>query len=284
MYQAGLILEGGGMRGVYTAGVLDAFLEEDIEFSSIYGVSAGCCQAGSYVAKQPGRGIRVVADYIDDPDYCSASSFLRTGNLFGVDFLYSQIPDVYEPLDYETFKNYKGKFYAVATDVDTGQARYLRVLDLRSQMWMVRASSSLPLISKTLVVGGHRFLDGGIADSVPIRRSIADGNKKNVVILTRGPGYRKGPNKMMPLVKLRYPGSREFVKRMADRHIRYNETMEFLEQEEKEGRIFVFRPSRPVEVDRLEKNKEKLTALYNNGLEDGRASMAALRKYLESPT
>lgn len=283
MYQAGLILEGGGMRGVYTAGVLDAFLEENIEFSSVYGVSAGSCQGGSYIAKQPGRALRAVVDYIDDPNYCSTSSFLRTGNLFGVDFLYSQIPDVYEPLDYETFRKYKGKFYAVATDVDTGEPVYLRVIDLRSQMWMIRASSSLPLISKTLVVGGHRLLDGGIADSIPIRRSIADGNKKNVVVLTRGPGYRKKPNKMGPIMKLRYPGAREFIKKAADRHIRYNETLEFLEKEEKEGRVFIFRPSRPIEVDRLEKNKDKLIALYNNGLEDGRASMKAMKAYLESP-
>lgn len=281
MYHAGLILEGGGMRGVYTAGVLDAFLEENIEFSSVYGVSAGSCQGGSYLSKQPGRAYRAAVDYIDDPQYCSMSSFLKTGNLFGVDMLYSQIPDVYEPIDYETFKNYKGKFYAVVTDVDTGKPRYLRVLDLRSQMWMIRASSSLPLISKTLVVGGHRLLDGGIADSIPIRKSIADGNKKNVVVLTREAGYRKGPNKLMPLMKLRYPGAKEFVKRVGDRHIRYNETLEFLEQEEKEGKVFVFRPSRPIQVDRLEKDKDKLTALYNNGLEDARANMAAMKAYLE---
>ena len=281
MYQAGLILEGGGMRGLYTAGVLDAFLEENIEFSSVYSVSAGSCQGGSYIAKQKGRGLRAAVDYIDNPEYCSISSFLKTGNLFGVDLLYSRIPDVYEPIDYETFKEYKGKFFVVVTDVDTGKARYLQVKDLSTQMWMVRASSSLPLISRTIVVGGHRFLDGGVTDSIPIRRSIADGNKKNVVILTRGPAYRKEANKLIPLMKLRYPGDKAFVEAAKNRHIHYNETLDFIEQEEAAGRVFVFRPSRPLDVDRLEKDKGKLTALYENGLEDGRTAMGRLKEYLD---
>lgn len=280
MYQAGLILEGGGMRGVYTAGVLDAFLEENIEFSSVYGVSAGSCQGGSYLAKQPGRAYRAAVDYIDDPQYCSMSSFLKTGNLFGVDMLYSQIPDVYEPIDYETFKNYKGKFYAVVTDVDTGQPRYLRVLDLRSQMWMIRASSSLPLISRTLVVKGHSYLDGGVADSIPIRRSIQDGNSKNVVILTRDASYRKEANSMMKLMKLRYPRSKAFLEKMADRHIRYNETLDFLAKEESAGRVFIIRPRTKIEVGRLEKDKEKLLTLYHTGLEDARSLMGKMKEYL----
>ena len=280
MYQAGLILEGGGMRGIYTAGVLDAFMEEGIEFSSIYGVSAGSCHAGSFIAKQPGRALRASINYLDDPDYCSMKSFLKTGDFFGVDLLYSQIPNVYEPFDYETFKKYQGKFYAVATDVDTGEAKYLRVRDMDKQMWMIRASSSLPLISRTLVVKGHSYLDGGVADSIPIRRSIQDGNSKNVVILTRDASYRKEANSMMKLMKLRYPRSKAFLEKMADRHIRYNETLDFLAREESAGRVFIIRPRTKIEVGRLEKDKEKLLTLYKAGLEDARSLMGKMKEYL----
>ena len=157
MYNAGLILEGGGMRGVYTAGVLDAFLDAGIEFSSVYGVSAGSCHACSYLSKQRGRAFRVNVDYLDDPNYCGAKTFLKTGNVFGPEMLYEQIPDVLDPFDHQAFLNYPGKFYAVVTDVETGAARYLRVRDLRKQMWMIRSSSSLPLVSKTIVVKGHKI-------------------------------------------------------------------------------------------------------------------------------
>ena len=281
MYHAGLILEGGGMRGVYTAGVLDAFLEENIEFSSIYGVSAGSCHACSYMSKQKGRAYRVNVDYLDDPNYCGVKSYLKTGNVFGADMLYSQIPNVLDPFDYEEFEKYPGKFFAVLTNLETGEPEYIRVKDLKKQMWAVRASSSLPLVSKTLVVKGRHYLYGGIADSIPIRRSIEAGNEKNVVILTREDSYRKTPNELMPLMKLRYSHSKAFLEKAENRHIRYNETLDFLKKEEEEGRTFVIRPSEKVNVGRVEKNKDKLEHLYNIGLEDGRKSMEAMKKYLE---
>ena len=282
MYQAGLILEGGGMRGVYTAGVLDAFLEENLEFSSIYGVSAGSCHACSYMSKQFGRAYRVNVEYLDDPRYCSVRSLLKTGDLFGAEMLYSQIPDVLDPFDYEEFRNYPGKFYAVLTNVDTGEAEYVRVKDLSKQIWAVRASSSLPLISRTIHIQGKRYLDGGIADSIPIRRSMECGNTKNVVILTREEGYEKTPNSLMPLIRLRYPFSRKFQEKAANRHIRYNETLDFLKKEEDAGRVFVIRPSRKVLVGREEKDRTKLEQLYKAGRNDGKKAMEALKKYLEA--
>ena len=281
MYNAGLILEGGGMRGVYTAGVLDAFLDAGIESSSVYGVSAGSCHACSYLSKQRGRAFRVNVDYLDDPNYCGAKTFLKTGNVFGPEMLYEQIPDVLDPFDHQAFLNYPGKFYAVVTDVETGAARYLRVRDLRKQMWMIRSSSSLPLVSKTIVVKGHKLLDGGIADSIPIRKSIEDGNEKNVVILTRDHGYRKAPNKLMPIMRLRYPKYKEFLHAMETRHVRYNETIDFLEEQEKEGKVFIIRPEAKVEVGRIEKDKAKLTVLYKQGLHDGEKAIEAMKEYLE---
>ncbi len=269
------------MRGVYTAGVLDAFLEADIEFSSIYGVSAGSCQGASFASKQKGRGLHTVIDYVDDPNYCSFKSLLKTGDMFNVDMCYHQIPMVYYPYDNEEFKKYQGKFYAVMSNVETGNATYYQIKDMDKQIWAIRASSSLPLLSRTLVVKDRPLLDGGISDSIPIRQSIKMGNKKNVVILTRDASYRKSENKLMPLVKLRYRKYPKFVEKMADRHIRYNETLDFLRQEEAAGNVFVIRPQYEVEVGRLEKDKDKLMALYNQGYADGQANIEAMKAYLE---
>lgn len=282
MYQAGLILEGGGMRGVYTTGVLDAFLENDIEFSAVYGVSAGSCHACSYLSKQYGRGYKVTSEYINDPRYCSVKSLLKTGDMFGVDFCYSQIPDVYIPYDYETFSKYEGRFYSVLTNLETGEAEYHRVKDLTKQMWAIRASSSLPMLSRTIIAKGHPYLDGGCTDSIPVKRSMEAGNKKNVVILTRDASYRKESNSMMPLIRLRYKKYPRFIEKMEDRHILYNETLEFIEKEEEKGNIFVIRPQEEVQVDRLEKDTAKLKVLYEQGLEDGRAAIEAMKAYLEA--
>lgn len=282
MYQAGLILEGGGMRGVYTAGVLDAFMEKEVSFSSVYGVSAGSCHACSYLAGQYGRAYRINVDYLDDPAYCGVKSLLKTGNFFGADMLYSKIPDVLDPFDHEAFYQYKGKFYAVVSNVDTGEPEYIRIKDLKKQMWAIRASSSLPLISKTIVVNGRSYLDGGITDSIPIERSIKDGNHKNVVILTRGKGYRKEASPAMSrMMKLRYPGKKAFVAKSDNRYLRYNETIDFLEREEAAGRVFLIRPEHQVEVGRLEKDKTKLEALYQIGLDDGRKHMENMLEYLD---
>ena len=280
MVNAGLILEGGGMRGVYTAGVLDAFLEEKIEFSSVYGVSAGSCHGCNYLSKQKERGAHINIDYIDDPRYCSMRSLITTGDFFGVDMCYSRIPDVYVPYDYDEYARYEGEFYVVLTNLETGKAEYHRVKDMKKDIWMIRASSSLPLLSRTIVVNGRPYLDGGVADSIPVRESVRRGNRKNVVILTRDRSYRKEPNPMMPLVRLRYRNYPNFIETMATRHISYNETLDYIDREEEEGRLFVIRPGKPVEVDRLEKNKDKLRALYRQGLEEGRAVIEDMNAYL----
>ena len=281
MYKAGLILEGGGMRGVYTAGVLDAFLENKIEFSSVYGVSAGSCHGCNYLSKQKERGAQVNIDYVDDPRYCSMRSLITTGDFFGVDMCYSQIPEVYVPYDYDEFDRYEGDFYVVLTNLETGKAEYHKVKDMKKDIWMIRASSSLPLLSRTIVVNGRPYLDGGVSDSIPVRESVRRGNRKNVVILTRDGSYRKDPNSMMPLMRLRYKRYPNFIETMENRHIVYNETLDYIDKEEKAGNLFVIRPRKVVEVDRLEKNKDKLRALYRQGVEDGRAVMEDMKAYLE---
>ena len=265
MYQAGLILEGGGMRGVFTAGVLDFFLDKNIEFSSCYGVSAGACNACSFLSKQKGRSYDVIADYIGDKRYCGLYSLITTGDLFGADFLYNVIPNELNPFDYETFRSYRGRFYAVMTDCKTGLAVYYPVRDLKKDITAVQASSSLPLVSRMVSVGGRKYLDGGISDSIPLRRSIKDGNRKNVVILTRSSDYRKPPFKLNSLVSLRYLAHPELAAGIRHRSDRYNDTLDFIRSEEDKGSTFVIRPEQPIKISRIEKDPKKLRRLYRDG-------------------
>ena len=281
MYQAGLVLEGGGMRGMYTAGVLDFFLDKEIEFSKCYGVSAGACHMCSYLSKQRGRSYHVWTDYLECSDYCSMKSLLRTGDLFNKDFCYDLIPEYLNPMDYETFRKYPGKAYAVAANIVTGKAEYLRLAGTQKDCEAVRASSSLPLISRNVRLGDQLYLDGGLADSIPIRKSILDGNRKNVVVLTKEVGYRKEPSSHLGLVKLRYLRYPKVYEMMKVRHIVYNRTLDYLEKQVENGQAFVIRPSYAMGINRIEKDKEKLKALYQQGYDEAAAQYDRLMEYLE---
>lgn len=280
MYQAGLILEGGGMRGLYTAGVLDYFMDIDLEFQEVYGVSAGACNACSYLSKQRGRSLRVNTEYLDDPRYCGMESLIKTGDLFGVDMLYDIIPNELDLYDYETFKKYPGKAYAVVTNCETGKAEYMRLQDMHKDILAVRASSSLPMVSRMVEINGNHYLDGGISDSIPVIQSMRNGNKKNVVILTRDPSYRKTLTKTMAAIRVRYSKYPKMVQQMEHRHIRYNRTLEFLKKGQEAGKIFVIQPQNPVEIARVEKNREKLEELYRIGYEDAKNAHEKLMKFL----
>lgn len=280
MVNAGLILEGGGMRGVYTAGVLDFFLDKELEFREVYGVSAGSCHACSYLSRQRGRALAVSVDYLKDPRYCGVRSLIRTGNLFGAKMCYETIPNELNPYDHEAFEAYPGAFYAVMTDCETGEAHYQKMKDMRRDIWAIRASSSLPLVSRMIGIHGHLYLDGGIADSIPVIQSEKNGNEKNVVVLTREEGYRKGPNGAMKLIRRLYRKYPNLVARMEDRHLRYNATLDYLEKREAQGKVFLIRPGRKVEVGRIEKDKDKLTALYEEGYSDARARWEDLKTFL----
>lgn len=264
----GLILEGGGMRGVYTAGVLDFFLDKNIEFGSCYGVSAGSVNASNYLSKQRGRTYRINVDYIDDRSYASFYNLLTTGNFFGTEMCYDIVPNELNPYDYDTFNKYEGDFYVVATNCRTGKPEYFKMKDLKKEIDVIRASCSLPLMAEMVKIGKDMYLDGGIADSVPIRRSVCDGHEKNVIILTRDLNYRKKPNEFMALIKVRYAGYPNLVKALERRHIEYNRTLEYIENQEKKGKVYVIRPSKPIKVGKIERDKDKLTALYHRGLKD----------------
>ena len=283
MYQAGLVLEGGGMKGVYTAGVLDFFLDKGIEFSSVYGVSAGACHMCSYLSKQRGRALDVNVDYLNTRRYCSWESLVTTGDLFNVGICYSLIPEYLYPYDYEAFKQYQGKAYSVATDIVTGKPEYFRIRDMKADIVKIRASASLPLVSRNVKIDGGYYLDGGISDPIPLKQSVMSGNRKNVVIMTKEIGYVRKPSSHLGLIRARYLNYPKVHELMANRHISYNDQLVYIDSQEKAGRAFVIRPKTASDVGRVEKNQEKLRALYRQGYDEAAECYEKLLRFLETP-
>lgn len=282
MYQAGLVLEGGGMKGIYTAGVLDFFLDKEIEFSSCYGVSAGACCLCSYLSGQKKRAYRINVDYLDQKAYCSVESLIKTGDLFGVDMCYGLIPDYLDPYDYDAFSRYQGKAYAVVTNIKTGEPEYMPLRDMHQDTIAVRASSSLPLVARNVKIGDELYLDGGISDSIPIRRSMKDGNRKNVIILTKEEGYIRQPANVaeLALIRARYMRYPKVYECMRERHLTYNNTLQYIEEMQSQGKVFVIRPKQKSDVGRVEKDKAKLDALYEEGYRDAENCYLELLEYL----
>ncbi|MEA4893193.1 MAG: patatin family protein [Peptococcaceae bacterium] len=280
MIDAGLILEGGGMRGVFTAGVLDYFIDNGIYFSQIYAVSAGACHACSYISRQRGRAFRVSVNYLKDRRYCSFESLLKTGDLFGAKMLYDTIPNQLDPYDYHAFDEYPGRCYAVVTNCSTGKAEYLPLEDMHKNILAVRASSSLPLVSRNVKIDGREYLDGGIADSIPLARAIQEGRQKNVLILTRALDYRKKPNSLMPLIRIKYRKYPRLVEAIENRHNSYNAALDLIEKERQAGRAFVIRTRKAPAIGRVEKDRAKLQALYDEGFQEAAACLDGMTAFL----
>ena len=275
----GLVLEGGALRGLFTAGVIDVMMEKGIEFDGLIGVSAGAAFGCNYKSRQPGRVIRYNKRYAHDWRYCSVKSLLKTGDLFGAEFAYHMLPDELDKFDVATFDRRPMEFYAVCTDVLTGEPVYKRLMHHGYAMneW-IRASASMPLASKVVAVEGYQLLDGGIADSIPLRFFEQQGYDKNVVVLTQPKGYVKKPNPLMPLLRLqlhRYP---KFLKAAAERHIMYNEETEYVARQEKEGKAFVIRPHSILPIKHITHDPELMQKVY----EDGRSVMLSRLTELKS--
>lgn len=281
MVNSGLIIEGGGMRGMYTAGVLDFFMEKDLYFSDCYAVSAGACHASSYYSKQIGRSLKVTLDYIHDKSYCSVNSLIKTGDMFGVEMLYNRIPNELVLYDYDAFDKFNGNFYSVVTNCKTGKAEYIKIQDMKKDIVAVRASSSLPLLSRIVEINGEKYLDGGITDSIPIKKSIEDGHNKNVVILTRDKTYRKTKASFLHLFKIKYKKYPKLIKAIENRYKMYNSTIDFIEEKRKSGEIFIIQPRNPVNISRLEKDKSKLKSLYDEGYNDAKECYEELIKFID---
>ena len=276
----GLVLEGGGLRGCFTTGVIDIFLENNITFDTVTGISAGACHACSYLAGQRGRAIAVGRDYVDDPGYCSMKNLIKTGNLFGEQFVFHDIPEKIYPIDNEAFKKNPAEFYVGVTGCTTGEAHYQRIYDLFEDIEWIRASSSLPLVSKFVEIDGVPYLDGGIVDSIPIEFSINHGCEKNIVVLTRDREYRKKKENLYPAMKVIYRKYPELLKAVKTRAQKYNETLEYIFELEKEGKVLVIAPEVTLAIGRTEKDKEKLTVGYKLGRKAALTQIDKIKEFL----
>ena len=267
--KTGLVLEGGGMRGVFTSGVLDAFMKHDLYFRYIVAVSAGACNGMSYVSRQPRRARISNIDYLARYKYIGIRHLVTQGCIFDRELLYDKFPNQLLPFDFEEyFKHAKG-FEMVTTNCLTGKAMYLsETSDRQRSLDIVRASSSLPYVSKIVTVDGIPMLDGGIIDSIPINRAIETGHEHNVVILTRNKGWRDtGKDRKVPAVIYKnYPRLRVAL---SHRHVVYNQQIDLIDRLEAEGKITCIRPMRPMEVGRIENDVEKLERLYEEGFAIG---------------
>lgn len=267
--RTGVVLEGGGFRGLYTAGVLDVWMERGISVDGTVGVSAGAAFGYNFKSRQIGRVLRYNKAYSADPRYASLGNWLRTGDLYSRDFAYGEVPLVLDPVDAETFRLWPMRFTAVATDINTGEAVYhdLEHGDANDIEW-IRASASIPVLSRPVKLDGRELLDGGAADSIPVNWMIEQGYQKIVVVLTQPQGYRKQPNRLMPLIRLwlhRYP---RMVELLAHRHEKYNACLDMIAHLEREGALFVIRPSRDVSVPAICKDPQKLEDIYDVGRAD----------------
>lgn len=283
MDNTSLILEGGGMRGVYSAGVLDLLLDKDIDIKYCIGVSAGACNCVSYISKQRKRNYRVNINYINDKRYLSFRNLIKTGSAFGMDMLFNIIPNELDPFDHETFKSSGTKFFVGVTNCETGLPEFYNIKDFNEDGYdSLKASISLPLVAKIIDYDNKKFLDGGIAAPIPIKKAIDDGIEKHVVILTQHKGYKKSKTKIMPIIKRKYKEHSGLIDAMENRYKVYNETLEMLDKLEEEGKCFIIRPSSPLKVSRFERDKNKLEEIYNKGYEDAKALSEDLIKFLNS--
>lgn len=279
-----LVLEGGGSRGIYTAGVLEVLHKENLGFNYVIGTSMGACNGSSFVSNQPKRNKRVIVDYINDERYFNFSGLIKSDtSVFGMDFLFDTVPNELDPFDYTTFINSPVTFKAVATDLHTGQPTYFSKNEMNNKneiMKMIKASSSLPGLALPVEFKGSKYLDGGVTDSVPIQKAIADANDKIVVVLTRDASYYKKPLKGKVLQKIKFRQHPKFLKALFNRHHEYNKTLELIERLEEQGRIFVIRPSEPINISKFEKNIKTFDEIFNLGKNDMKNKLEAINTYL----
>ncbi len=276
----GLVMEGGAMRGMFTCGVLDVFMENGIEFEGAVGISAGAVFGCNYKSGQVGRPIRYNKKYAGDPRYCSFRSLLRTGDLYGENFCYHELPNILDPFDREAFRQNPMDFYIGATDIRTGECLFHKctdggTLDLK---WM-QASASMPLVSRPVPVEGKLMLDGGITDSIPFAYMESIGYEKNVIILTQADDYVKKKTSAIPLARLmlrKYPA---LIHAMEIRHEMYNRQLQDIREREKSGRALVIRPVKSLGISRTEKDPQELERVYQLGRREAEKKLPEIRQF-----
>ena len=277
--KTGLVLEGGAMRGMYTAGVMDMMMDHDIHFDGVIGVSAGALFGVNYLSHQRGRVIRYNKKYNGHKDYMGLLPLLKEGNIVSTRYAYDRVPRLFDVFDNETYKASDTEFYAVVTNLHTGQPEYMRVDDVYEQMDVLRASGSMPFVSKPVQIDGQYYLDGGVSDSIPFAFFEKQGYDRLVVILTRDLSYRK--KAMSPLmIEASYHKYPEFAEQLKNRHEVYNRSVRMLKRKEEKGEIFVIRPSVPIQIKRIETDPDKLQQVYDEGVKDAAEHMEQLLEYL----
>ena len=281
--KTGLILEGGAMRGIFSAGVMDVMMENGIRFDGIIGVSAGAAFGVNYKSGQIGRAIRYNAKYCHDKHYCGIGSLLKTGNLFNTEFCYGEVPLKLDIFDFDAFEKDPTPFYITCTDVESGKPVYHEYTGQNDHGFdWIRASASLPLVSQMVKIDGLKLLDGGISDSIPVAYFEGIGYTKNVVILTQPQGYRKEKNRMLPLIRMKYRKYPNLIKALENRHLMYNAELELIAKQEKHGKLFVIRPESPLPVKRAEKDPAKLKACYEIGRQTAEKELERLNAFMKT--
>ena len=277
-----LIMEGGAMRGMFTCGVTDVFLEEGITFDAAAGISAGACLGCNFKSRQAGRAIRYNKRYSRDPRFCSFKSLVKTGDLYGADFCYRELPEVLDPFDNKTFEENPMDFYVGAADVDTGEIRYHKCTDGGKEdlLWM-RASASMPLVSRIVEADGYRMLDGGIVDPVPYRYMEKLGYDRNVYILTQPKGFRKEKSSALPLIRIALRKTPKIVEAMEHRHEVYNRQMAEIDKKEARGEILVIRPPESLGISRTEHDPNELERVYQTGRREACRMLPEIRSFLK---
>ena len=280
--KTGLIMEGGAMRGMFTAGVIDVLMEKGIEFDGAIGVSAGAAFGCNYKSKQIGRVIRYNTRFCRDKRYGGFRVLLKEGNFYSKQFCYEEVPCKYDIFDYDAYERNPMEFYIVCTDVDTGKAVYHKHESRRDHgLEWIRASASMPLVSQMVEIDGRRYLDGALADSIPVQFFASIGYDRNIVILTQPLGFQKKPDKLLALMKLYYRKYPHLVDAMTSRHRQYNASLEHIARREAAGELLVIRPPETLPIHRTEKDPEKLRLVYEIGRQTAEARLGEIQKYLQ---
>ena len=281
--KTGLIMEGGAMRGMFTAGVLDVLMENGLVTDGAIGVSAGAVFGCNYKSHQIGRVIRYNTEYCNDKRYASFKNLVKTGNLYSEQFCYHEVPEKLDPFNEAAFAASPMDFFVVCTDVKTGEPIYhkCRKGDAEDVLWM-EASASMPLAAKIVKIGHYGLLDGGVADSIPVRFFESIGYKRNLIILTQPKGYIKKKNKFLPAIRAKYFRYPAFVEAVADRHERYNETLSYISMLEQAGKDYVIRPPIPLEIGALERDPAQLRRVYETGRAVAQIQVEKIRDFLNA--
>ena len=281
--KTGLIMEGGAMRGMFTAGVLDVLMENGLVTDGAIGVSAGAVFGCNYKSHQIGRVIRYNTEYCNDKRYASFKNLGKTGNLYSEQFCYHEVPEKLDPFNEAAFAASPMDFFVVCTDVKTGEPIYhkCRKGDAEDVLWM-EASASMPLAAKIVKIGHYGLLDGGVADSIPVRFFESIGYKRNLIILTQPKGYVKKKNKFLPAIRAKYFRYPAFVEAVADRHERYNETLSYISMLEQAGKDYVIRPPIPLEIGAMERDPAQLRRVYETGRAVAQIQVEKIRDFLNA--